>query len=80
MFVINDKASGHHRQKHGKMNKKGIRNGQTASDRPQVQKLKSNVVMRIATIVSEKIKHPPRSLADLSRVRVRARVSVCGGL
>jgi hypothetical protein len=48
-----------YKQKNGKMNNSGSRNGTAISDKPQVQVLPTIAVIIIPNTVAETIKHPP---------------------
>ena len=48
-----------YKQKNGKMNNNGNRNGTAINDKPQVQVLPTIAVMIIPNTVADTIKHPP---------------------
>ena len=57
-----------YKQKNGKMNNKGNRNGTAINDKPHVQVLPTIAVMIIPNTVADTMKHPPYNRTDTCNV------------
>ena len=64
MFFLCSCVDDAYKQKNGKMNNNGIRNGTAINDRPHVQVLPTIAVIIRPNTVADTIKHPPYNRTD----------------